>query len=512
MKIAVYNRYWRSVGGGERYCGYAAQCLAEEHEVDLLVHDPLDRSVLQERLDVDLARVGMRTIPDEDDVCFAYETSQYDLLINASYGSDAMCRARYGLYVCYFPVPHGPIKSGAAALAERLLKSRAEYPHVHIEWGDGWFNHERARDVYRWSTEAPTLRIWTPKGTVTQVRLIFLKLLPKGAEPTELKISIEGEVVRKVLIEPGRGSVSVDLPIPGKGLHPCVVELSCNTFRPHEQFGSSDPRHLGVPLVADQTGRPANGFTYRRGRHVVRPEMHFLESYDRIVSISRYTQSWVDRLWNKPSEVINPPVCLRRRGEKERIILSVGRFFDDASSHCKKQAEMVKAFRVLAERGLTGWTYHLAGGCEQKDLPYLARVKELAAGLPVEIHVGATGAELADLYARASIFWHATGLGEKENSYPERSEHFGITTVEAMSAGAVPVVIGKAGQLEMLEDGVHGRHFSKLPELVDRTWEIAHDDALRQRYSQAAEQHARSFGPEVFRRRIIRVVDEIADR
>ena len=147
-----------------------------------------------------------------------------------------------------------------------------------------------------------------------------------------------------------------------------------------------------------------------------------------------------------------------------------------------------------------------------EGLPYLARVKELAAGLPVEIHVGATGAELADLYARASIFWHATGLGEKENSYPERSEHFGITTVEAMSAGAVPVVIGKAGQLEMLEDGVHGRHFSKLPELVDRTWEIAHDDALRQRYSQAAEQHARSFGPEVFRRRIIRVVDEIADR
>ncbi len=57
-------------------------------------------------------------------------------------------------------------------------------------------------------------------------------------------------------------------------------------------------------------------------------------------------------------------------------------------------------------------------------------------------HVDAPGAELADLYARASIFWHAAGLGEDAEDDPNRMEHFGISIVEAMSAGAVPVVLG----------------------------------------------------------------------
>ncbi len=264
--------------------------------------------------------------------------------------------------------------------------------------------------------------------------------------------------------------------------------------------------------MADLSGRPANGYTYSRRRYRGGPELHFLESYDRIVSISYYTRRWMERLWERHSEVVHPPVSLHKRGPKERMILSVGRFFDLESGHCKKQAEMVKAFRMLVERGLEGWTYHLAGGCERRHMNYLEEVTELARGLPVEIHVGATGAQLKDLYSRASIYWHATGLGENEKAFPERLEHFGITTVEAMSAGAVPIVIGKGGQLEVLNDRVHGRHFRNLGELVDLTWEVTHDDELRNRLSVSAEKRALDFGPDVFRNKLNRVVEEIFDR
>ncbi|MEX2553021.1 MAG: glycosyltransferase, partial [Actinomycetota bacterium] len=492
--------------------GFVAECLSANHDVELLAHEPLDRSLLKERLDVDLSRVGIRLIPEEDDVAFGHESSKYDLLVNTTFGSDAMCRARYGLYICHFPVPHAPIKTGLAALAARVRPGKPARPHTHIEWGDGWFGHERAKDVYRWSTEQPNLRIWTPKGTTTPVRLIFLRALPQGAAPTELDMSIEGEVIKKVRIEPGHGSVRVDIPIRGKGLHPTTVQLNCNTFRPHEQFGSLDPRHLGVALVADQSGRPANGFTYSRRRYAHGPQLHFLDSYDQIVSNSQYTQMWMSRLWNRESLVINPPVSLQTRAEKDPIILSVGRFFDDTGGHCKKQAEMMIAFRALVDRGLKGWSYHLVGGCEKRDMPYLEHVRQLAKGLPVEIHVGATGAELKSLYSRASIFWHATGLGEDERAFPARFEHFGITTVEAMSAGAVPIVIGKAGQLETLVDGVHGRHFQTIDELADHTWELVHDDELRTRFSSAAEERAKQFGPEVARHKIDKVVEEILSR
>ncbi len=200
------------------------------------------------------------------------------------------------------------------------------------------------------------------------------------------------------------------------------------------------------------------------------------------------------------------------RAGKEPIILSVGRFFDQSGAHGKKQAEMVCAFRELVNRGLKGWTYHLVGGCEKANLPYLQRVRELAEGLPVEIHVDAPAALLRDLYSWASIFWHATGLGEDERKFPERFEHFGITTVEAMSAGAVPVVIAKGGQLETLVDGVHGRHFTSSGELVQITWELTLDEPLRRRYSLAAVEHARVFGPEAFDKRLNSLIMGIVDR
>lgn len=512
MKVAVYNRYWRTLGGGERYCGFLAETLSRRYEVDLLAHEPLDRSLISERLGVDLSGVGIRFLPHDDDIVFGHETSKYGLLVNTSFGSDAACAAARGIYVCHFPVPHEPLRTGPSALLTKLMMGRRHNPAGHIEWGEGWFGHEQARDVYRWSTEQPTLKVWMPKGRAGQVQLLLLRLLPKTAPPTEVEISVDGEKLRTLGVEPGRGRMRVNVPIVGKGVHHSLIEIRCTTFSPKELLGADDPRRLGVALVADQSGRPANGFAYIRGHYSQRPHLRFLDTYDQVVSHSRYTQQWVERLWNRDSRVVSPPVAMQTEGDKEPIILSVGRFFDRAGSHSKKQLEMVRAFSDLVQRGLRGWTYHLVGGCEEEDRPYLEEVKRLADGLPVELHVGASGAELKDLYARASIFWHATGLGEDERIFPERFEHFGMTSVEAMSAGAVPIVIGKAGQLEVLVDGVHGMHFKDLRELVERTWQVVHDDELRKRLSAAAMQRAQKYGPEVFNRNLEEVVDEVLSR
>ena len=212
------------------------------------------------------------------------------------------------------------------------------------------------------------------------------------------------------------------------------------------ESGGHDRRVLGVPLRGVQVGRGLAAsaeiwFPWVGARGT---PTDWQRTYGAIVANSRFTASWVRRWWSVDSEVLYPPVSMQARGAKGPVILNVGRFFAAEQGHSKKQLEMVHAFRTLVDRGLRGWTLHLVGGCEGVGRPYLERVRAAAAGYPVDIHVDASGDDLAALYAQASIYWHASGMGESPDRHPGRLEHFGMTTVEAMSAGAVPVVIGLA--------------------------------------------------------------------
>ena len=205
----------------------------------------------------------------------------------------------------------------------------------------------------------------------------------------------------------------------------------------------------------------------------------FWRSYDAIAALSRYSQNWIRRWWDADSFVLPPPVdsgnCAPQL-EKERIILSVGRFFK--GGHNKKHDVMITAFKELYDSGVCpGWEFHLCGGThpESRHQAYLRRITKEAAGYPISIHPDICRQELERLYCRASIFWHAAGFNENEKRWPERSEHFGITTVEAMGAGCIPVVIGKAGQNEIIEPGVNGYSWNTLDELRLNTLRVLED-------------------------------------
>jgi glycosyltransferase involved in cell wall biosynthesis len=208
-----------------------------------------------------------------------------------------------------------------------------------------------------------------------------------------------------------------------------------------------------------------------------------------------------------------PPVRLLAAGTvpKEPLILNIGRFFDPRRGHSKKQFEMVRAFRRLHESGRSeGWWLHFVGGCSPEDRDYAMAVKREALGLPVHVHLSAPGAVLQDLLARSSLFWHAGGLGEDPETHPDRFEHFGISVVEAMSAGLVPVVFGAAGPAEVVRDGVDGVHFATIDGLVCSTAALIADGSRRQALVAAARERATAFGPDAFRRRLDALVARAA--
>ena len=229
-----------------------------------------------------------------------------------------------------------------------------------------------------------------------------------------------------------------------------------------------------------------------------------VEGYDLLWANSRYTQRWINAYWNMPSTVLYPPVAVDRfaPGSKGRRILSVGRFF--AGNHNKKHLSMVYAFHRLLADGLTGWELHLAGGNTpgQRHEDYAEEVRTAAQGLPVHIHTDLPQDELSNLYATSSIYWHAAGYGESPTKQPGRFEHFGISVVEAMAAGCVPVVVGQGGLTELVRHEHDGYLWYTSDELRTHTKQLAQDAALRSRMAQAAIVSSRRFARAEFDRRL----------
>ncbi len=226
-----------------------------------------------------------------------------------------------------------------------------------------------------------------------------------------------------------------------------------------------------------------------------------LRSYRRIVCYSEFAREHIQARLGVKAAVVPPPVepAALTTTVKEPVILSVGRFFSDW--HSKNQEVLVEAF---AELEPPGWSLVLAGGGD--DHAYVERVRRAARGLRVEVRLDVPRDELLDLYARAGLFWHAAGYGQDERRHPERLEHFGITTVEAMAHGAVPLVYAAGGPAEVVEDGATGRWWRTPAELVERTAELIGKERERDRLAVAAQAASERYSPDRFRAAIHELV------
>ncbi len=495
MRLGVYIRQLTSLGGGNRHALAIAEHLSHHHQVEVITHTPLGASAITRHLTLDMSRVDLRSVPTQSVVQLASLTQEYDLFVNALHNYYIPCQARYGALLIFFPTQY---HLGVAARIRRTV----------------------AKLLNDWlAVELATVGIFEPEYDSGQgVRLLTgdaemeiapsfaaleatFSLLNPTTQERKVKIGLDDRPLHDIILSP-QAAKSFRLDFPKQFRRSYRIRFESDEI-PTSTPGRTAATSRDLPylrLVNFQINHPRAFIFHQlfekllpgwrdRLQHV--PADNFLaqvDTYDAIWANSIFTQGWIKNYWSRSSDVVYPMVEVEsfRPAAKEQMILSVGRFF--VAAHNKKHLVMIQAFKKLVDDGLTGWALHLAGGVVDDPIHqrYLERVREAAQGYPIEIHANQPFAELVDLYSRSTIYWHAAGFGEDEEREPIKLEHFGVTTVEAMASGCVPVVIRKGGQTEIIEHGRTGFLWSQIEELREYTLRLIRDEALRQKMARNA--------------------------
>ncbi len=244
------------------------------------------------------------------------------------------------------------------------------------------------------------------------------------------------------------------------------------------------------------------------------PEAHFnltdsviKKTYSCFITNSHFTDQWLHKYWGDDikSLCIYPPVLSSEdldgrvgKMKKRNIVITVGRFFYGA--HSKRQDAMID-FWLKNEQNFTDWEFHLVGNRQENavDKKFIKQIlKKAKKSSRIFIHFDLKFPELERLYREAKIYWHAAGFGLSESEDPAKMEHFGITTVEAMSYGVVPVVIDKGGQTEIVDDGVNGYRWNDEERWLEATKDLMRNDDKREEMAISAQAKVLNYTVEAF--------------
>lgn len=212
-----------------------------------------------------------------------------------------------------------------------------------------------------------------------------------------------------------------------------------------------------------------------------------------ILTNSLYTASIIKKNFRREAVVVHPPVDTSTffcplTIPKFNVVLTVGRFARE------KNIEFVAKIARLCKDE----KFVIAGSTTSNHKESLEIIKntkrQRLANLKIMVNVSLK--KLRELYTKAKIYLH-TMVGE----------HFGISLVEAMSAGCILVVHKSGGPwIDIVQKGKWGFGYETVEEAATHINRLMHEDNKLRALAQKRSTH---FTEDKFKRRIVKIVESL---
>ncbi|RLD37109.1 MAG: hypothetical protein DRI74_07575 [Bacteroidetes bacterium] len=214
-----------------------------------------------------------------------------------------------------------------------------------------------------------------------------------------------------------------------------------------------------------------------------------------ILTNSSFSSEALKSIYSLEPKVIYPPVNLDKFcpfSKKEDLIVSVGRFVPN-----KKYEILIKAFSKVNN----GKCIIIGSVKNKTSLKYLKRIKKLINYLKlnhkINLITNCPYSILQGILSRAKIYVHCAP-----------SEYFGISVVEAMASGCVPIVYQSGGPYtDIINYGEYGFSFKKIYELTSKINLLLNNDHLYKEFKEKAIQRSKTFDARIFKKEIIEIIE-----
>ena len=189
-----------------------------------------------------------------------------------------------------------------------------------------------------------------------------------------------------------------------------------------------------------------------------------------VLTNSEYTRKAISNAFYIDAKVLYPPVDVdtfqkiaSKSNQREDMILVISRIAPD-----KQIENAIEVARLVRRRGI-GKGMIIAGNLHDYDNRYYQHLKKMIADYDlsdyVSLQTNLSFTKLVELMQLAKVYFH-----------PRIDEHFGISIVEAMASGLVPIVSDIGGHTEFVPRKYHFHTIDHAADLIAIAFEATNSE------------------------------------